>query len=244
MKLQQWANQSPFLSNSAISSQFWGQLGTLGSSLVTLPLQAFGSTVDILLVVVISAYWLAVAPELRKFFLSLFPHSDRYHTDKIVEEMGIGMGGYIRGTFIVGVIFGILVYITMLLLGVHFSLMLGVLAGVMEMIPYVGPFISGAAMIAIAVAQSPGLALIVLLAAIILQELEGHVLVPIVMRTQTDISPLLAVIVLFAGASIGGLIGALTAIPLAVAMRVLVNRLIAPAIRRRTGAVGPVEEKA
>jgi predicted PurR-regulated permease PerM len=110
----------------------------------------------------------------------------------------------------------------------------------MEFIPYVGPFISGALMVGIALSQSLTLALIVLAFAIVLQEIEGHLIIPMVMRSQTDIPPLLAVIALFAGATIGGLVGALTAIPLAVALRVLVRRVVAPAVRRQTGA--PQEE--
>jgi predicted PurR-regulated permease PerM len=233
---QRFLDQSPIFSNSTISSAVLGEVGRIGAGLVTAPIMLASNTVDLALVVVISAYWLAVAPVMRSFFLSLFPQARQTRINRILAELGIGMGGYIRGTFITGVIQGIAAYIGLLLIGVNYPLVLGTFTGVMEFIPYLGPFLSGALMVGIALSQSVTLALIVLVFAIVLQEVEAHLIIPLVMRSQTDISPLLAVIALFAGASVGGLIGALTAIPLAVALRVIVRRVIAPAIRRQTGA--------
>jgi putative heme transporter len=238
---QDWLRQSPFFSNTTVNNAVLGELGRIGAGLVTAPLQAVSTTVDILLVVVISAYWLGVAPGMQRFFLSLFPAQRRGRLGSIVEELGIGMGGYIRGTFITGVILGVAAFIGLSIIGVNYPLVLATFAGVMEFIPYVGPFISGALMVGIALSQSLTLALIVLAFAIVLQEIEGHLIIPMVMRSQTDIPPLLAVIALFAGATIGGLVGALTAIPLAVALRVIVRRVVAPAVRRQTGA--PPEEE-
>jgi predicted PurR-regulated permease PerM len=233
---QQWLQQSPLFSNSAVNNAVLGELGRLGAGLVTAPLQAASTVVDIVLVLVLSAYWLGVAPGIRRFFISLVPEERRVRVGGIIEELGIGMGGYIRGTFITGVILGVAAFIGLSIIGVNYPVVLATLAGVMEFIPYAGPFISGAAMVGIALSQSLTLAVIVLIFAIVLQELEGHLVIPVVMRSQTDIPPVLAVIALFCGASVGGLIGALTAIPLAVALRVIVKRVIAPAVRRQTGA--------
>ncbi len=240
---QNFVNQSPIFSNAGIRNAIWGGVGGVASGWVSAPLHLASTMIDLLLAVVISAYWLAVAPAMRTFFLSLFPGEVSGRFNHIIEELGIGMGGYIRGTFINGLILGVAAYIGLLIIGVNYPIVLGTFAGLMELIPYVGPFVSGAAMVGVALSQSTTQGLIVLAFAFVLQEFEGHLLVPIVMRTQTDISPLLAVIALFAGYSVGGLIGALTAIPLAVAIRVIIRRAIAPAIRRQTGAPEPGEVK-
>jgi predicted PurR-regulated permease PerM len=71
---------------------------------------------------------------------------------------------------------------------------------------------------------------------IVLQQLENHLLLPNIMRSQTEISPLLTILALFTGGALGGFIGALAAIPLAAALRVFVLRVVAPAVRRQTGA--------
>jgi len=72
-----------------------------------------------------------------------------------------------------------------------------------------------------------------------MQQVEGHILVPNIMHSQTKISSLVAVLALFAGGVIGGLVGALIAIPIAAALRVMIQQVIAPAVRHQTGAEEP-----
>jgi predicted PurR-regulated permease PerM len=90
--------------------------------------------------------------------------------------------------------------------------------------------------------------LLVLVFFVILQQLESYVLVPNIMKSQTEISPLMALLAIVAGGSLGGLLGALVAIPLTSSLLVLVKRVVAPEIRKRTGAVReyikPEEEEA
>jgi predicted PurR-regulated permease PerM len=106
-----------------------------------------------------------------------------------------------------------------------------------EYIPYVGPFISGALIVIVAFLQSPTKALIAIGFALALQQLEGSIIAPNVMHPQTKISPLTTLFVVFAGWSVGGALGALVAIPIAAAIRVLIMQLVVPAVRRQTGAV-------
>jgi predicted PurR-regulated permease PerM len=146
------------------------------------------------------------------------------------------MGGYIRAVSITGAIIGTISYVGLLIIGVNFPLPLAIVAGVSEFIPFIGPFVSGALMVIVAFLQAPTKALITLVFVVGLQQLEGNLIAPNVMHPQTCISPLTAVFALFAGASVGGVLGALIAVPLAAALRVLVVDLVLPAIRRQTGA--------
>jgi predicted PurR-regulated permease PerM len=146
------------------------------------------------------------------------------------------MGGYVRGVAITGLIIGTVSYVGLLLIGVNFPLALAIIAGLSEFLPFIGPFIAGAVMVAVALLQSPTKALIAVLFAVALQQLEGNLIAPNVMHPQTCISPLTAIVALFAGASVGGILGALIAVPLAAAARVLIVELLLPAVRRQTGA--------
>ena len=145
------------------------------------------------------------------------------------------MGGYFRGALINGLIIGILTSLGMFVIGVNYALVLGLIAGTLEFIPVIGPIIGAVPMVLIALLQSPAKALIALVFAIALHQLESGILVPNIMRTQTSISPLLVLLALTAGLSIGGVFGALVAIPLTAALRVLIIELVFPAIRHRTG---------
>jgi predicted PurR-regulated permease PerM len=150
--------------------------------------------------------------------------------------MAEAMGGYIRGVFIDSLLVGIITYIGLLIIGLDYPLVLAVLSGVLEIIPVIGPLLAGAAMVLVAILQAPDLVLIVLIFAVVLQQVESNIIVPNIMRGQAEVSPVLTILAIIAGERIGGVIGALIAIPLAAALRVFVVEVVAPIIRRRTGA--------
>ncbi len=121
-------------------------------------------------------------------------------------------------------------------IGVDFPLVLALIAGIAELIPIVGVYIATIPAVAIALIESPTQALMVLGFYVLLQQIESNLLLPALMRHQAGIPALLAVFALFAGEQLAGILGALIAIPLAGALQVLVVRVVAPALRRWTGA--------
>ena len=233
---QQWLRERLPISDAAILDQIVSQLAGLGSSLVSLPLQISSSIFDIFLVAFISLYALITAPHTRETLNSLVPKDRQGALNHVLGRLVQTMGGYIRAVAITGGIIGTFSYIGLLLIGVNFPLALAIVSGIAEFIPFVGPFISGALIVIVAFLQEPTKALIALAFVIGLQQLEGNLIAPNVMHPQTCISPLLAIFSIFAGASIGGVLGALIAVPLAAALRVLVVELLLPAVRRQTGA--------
>lgn len=199
-------------------------------------LQQWLSRTLAVLVAFISLYTLIAAPNTHEMILSVVPKEREEKVNHVLGRIVHTMGGYVRAVSITGAIIGTLSYVGLLLIGVNFPLALAIVAGVSEFIPFIGPFVSGALMVSVAFLQSPTKALITLIFVIGLQQLEGNLIAPNVMHPQTCISPLTAVFALFAGASVGGVLGALIAVPLAAALRVLVVDVLLPALRRQTGA--------
>jgi putative heme transporter len=212
------------------------QLGQVTSRLVAVPLGLASGLVDLVLILFVSLYTLVEAPRMRGFALSLFPEERRPRVDHVLNSMAQAMGGFIRGAVITAFIVGLITVIGLSIIGIPFPLVLGVIAGVLELLPYVGPIIAAIPMLIIALLQSPTQALIVLIFFILVQQLESNILVPNIMKTQTEISPLLSIVAIVAGASLGGILGALVAIPIAAALRVFVREVAAPMVRRQTGA--------
>jgi predicted PurR-regulated permease PerM len=204
--------------------------------LISLPVRIVSTAAELVLVLVISLYWLIAVPRLRLFVLSLFPVSLHHEVDVLLQETGQTMGGYIRGSVMNGVAVGGCVYVGLLILGVDYPLVLALVAGLGELVPIAGPIIAAVPALAIALAQSPLKALIVLAFYVVLQQLENHILVPNIMSRQAHMSPLLVIVAFVAGVALGGILGALVAISLAGALQVVVVRVLAPAIRRMTGA--------
>jgi predicted PurR-regulated permease PerM len=214
------------------------RLGAMSGGLVTLPFKAFTVAIEIILVVFLSAYWLLGGPAVRGFVLSLVSPASRDKTAAVLQEMGDAMGGYVRGAAISAVIMGGLAWLGLLLIGVDYALALGALTTLGEPIPYVGPILVGGVVVLVALAQSPAKAALALALYTVLQQLESNFVAPNILSRATRTSQALVIFALVAGAAIGGLLGALVAIPLAGAAQVLVIRVIAPAVRRRTGADG------
>lgn len=233
---QLWLHRWDQISQGSIIDTLAQQLGSAGSSLVSLPLRIFSSLFDFLLVLVLSIYILIEGPDLLDFALSLFPDRQRDSAREVFQAMGRAMGGYIRGTLINSALVGLITYLGLMLIGVEFPLVLGLISGIAEIVPIAGPVIASIIILFIVILQSPELALIVLVFLIVMQQLENNLLVPKIMERQADISPLLVLVALFIGNTLGGPLGAIVAIPVAAALSVLVTRVLAPAIRHWGGA--------
>ena len=211
--------------------------GSEGSRVTSLPLAVASSAFEAMLVVFLSLYWLSALPALRAFLISLLPPDRAEETRSILEEIGQTMGGYVRGILIEATLIATIVFFGLWIIGVPYPLALAVLAGIGEFMPYVGPILAAAPAVLLALLESPTHALIVLGFYVGLQLVEGYLLFPLVVGNQSEIPPLLIILGLMAGGAVGGVLGALVAIPLAGALRILILRVVAPAIRRRTGGV-------
>ena len=233
---QQMFNTLGTVTSNSLINMLTSQFSNAASTLVTLPVMIFSSLFDALLVLFISVYGLLEAPGIQRFIVSLFSGGRSERVTSILEEMTRAMGGYVRGAVINGLIIGTLTYIGLSIIGVEFPIVLGLLAGVLEMIPFLGPIIAAIPTLIIALLQSPTQALFVLIYVIIMHQFESNILVPNIMHSQTEISPLFALLALLIGFTIGGVLGALTTIPLFTAVWVLVKDVLAPAIRKSTGA--------
>jgi predicted PurR-regulated permease PerM len=111
------------------------------------------------------------------------------------------------------------------LLGLPGALLLGLIAALTEAIPIIGPLLGAIPAVLVAATVSPELAVVVALIYLVLQLIEGNVLVPIVMRNTIGISPLLVLFSLLVGAEVGGLLGAFLAVPIAASIEIVLSRL-------------------
>lgn len=229
---EKWIRRRLPLRDGQLVDQALSQVTTVASTVVSLPVQISSSLLEIVLVALLSFYTLLLAPDAHPLLLRLFPPEQHAEVDETTQAVANAMGGYVRGVAISGLVIGVIGYLGLLIIGVNFALVLAISAGFLEFIPYVGPFIAGALIVVVAFIQSPNSAWIALVFVILLQQLEGAVIAPNVMHPQTHISRLATVFVIFAGGSVGGVLGALVAIPLYAGLRVIVSRVILPAVSR------------
>ena len=234
---RQWIDQFDVLDSSRIVSTVEGTLSDYAGVLADLPLAVVSTVLDIVLVMFMSIYWLIAMPSMKRFVLSLVPEQSRGYASETLAQLGSTMGGYVRGAVIDGVIVGVLTYVGLLIIGVDYAIVLAVTAGLFELVPVVGPIAATVPIVSIAFLDSPMTGFITLAFWLVVQQIESQILTPVIMRSQADIHPLLVIFAVFVGGELGGIIGALVAIPLAGAVSVLVIRMIAPWIRRWAGVV-------
>ncbi len=132
-----------------------------------------------------------------------------------MKKMSKKMGEWLRGQLILGLIVALAVYVGLTFLGVKYALVLALMAGVLEVIPYVGPIISLVPALFIGFAQSPVIGVLVVVLYVVIQQVENHILVPKVMQKVTGLNPIISILALLVGLKAGGLAGAILAIPLA-----------------------------
>jgi predicted PurR-regulated permease PerM len=229
------------LSNAQLTSGAAKLLTRFGGTLSALPLRIATDFFNISIVYFLSIYWQFVTPSLKRFVMSLARTDQQPKVEQVFRDMGHAMGGYVRGSVLSGLITGTVAFIGLTLIHVNYALALGFLTFFGELIPVVGIIAVTALVVIVASLQSLTYALFAFAVFTVIIFLESHLIAPNIMRSQTTVSQVLVLFALIAGASVGGILGALVAIPLSGAIRVLVIEVLAPGFRRWTGATPQIE---
>jgi predicted PurR-regulated permease PerM len=184
--------------------------------------EALVSVVTLLTVVF---FWLVEHARLQRYALSFVPASRRSGWREAWNEVETRLGMWVRGQLTLMFAVGVATAIAYTVLGLPSALLLGVFAGIVEAIPLVGPAVGAVPAIVIAATISPQLAILVAIVYVILQFIEGNILVPLVMKNTIGLSPFIVIVSLLIGAAAGGIVGAFLAVPLAAAVEVILERL-------------------
>jgi len=170
-------------------------------------------------------FWLVEHARLQRYVLAFLPARRRAGARVGWHATEARLGQWVRGQLILMGAIGLMTGVAYTLLGVPSPLLLALIAAIAEAIPIVGPLLGAIPAILFAATVSMELAVTVAIVYVILQFLEGNVLIPQVMRNAVGISPFLVLVSLLVGATAGGIIGALLAVPVAASIEVLIERL-------------------
>jgi predicted PurR-regulated permease PerM len=198
----------------------------------------FESLFNVVLVIVVSIYMLLDAPRLSRFLHRLFPPGPGPSDQDLVSRCERALISYVRGQTMVSLIIGATAGLLMWLLGKagifqngdDYAIAFGAFAALVEVIPYVGPWIGAIPPLAVALAESPTAAIAVAAAFLFVHQVEGHIVIPKLMGTAVGVHPLLVIFSLLAAAQLYGLPGVFVAMPL-----VAIGREVALFFRDRLG---------
>jgi predicted PurR-regulated permease PerM len=170
-------------------------------------------------------FWLTERPRLQRYALAFAPQERRAGLRDAWNEIEARLGQWARGQLILMATVGVATSIAYSLIGLPGALLLGLLAAVMEVIPIVGPLLGAIPALLVASSVSPQTALVTMGVYLVIQLIEGNVLVPMVMRNSVGLSPFLVLLSLLIGGSAGGILGAIVAVPIMAAITVILDRL-------------------
>lgn len=185
------------------------------SNILTVALSAFSLFVTFITVAVFSFYLLLERESIKRNIHIFFPHLSQQRVYSLAHKIEEKLGAWVRGELILMVIIGVATYIGLTILGVEFALPLAVIAGLLEIVPIIGPVVSAIPAVLVAFVQSPILAVGVVALYILIQQLENNLIVPKLMEKAVGLSPLLIIFALLVGGSLFGLLGAIIAVPAA-----------------------------
>ncbi len=206
----------------SLGANWQGAAGKIFSSLVTF----FGGILSFILIMVLTFYMLVEDRALNKLIRSVVPPENQPYALSLSDRIERGVGRWLRGQLLLSLIVFTIVYVGLLIIGVKYALVLALIAGIAEFIPYLGPLISAIPALLVSFIQAPVLVIAVAVLYYLTHWLEGHVIVPQVMGRIIGLNPIIIIAVMLIGFELAGIVGTVLAIPLAMTANIIIGDII------------------
>jgi predicted PurR-regulated permease PerM len=224
----------------AISHNFQQQIsnfsGSVTNSFSQVGTNIFSGTISFIggilsfLVVLSVAFYMSVEEKgVKKFFASIAPAEHGEYVAGLVDRIQFKMGRWLLGQMALMVIIFAIDYVGLLIIGAPYALVLAIMAGLLEIVPYVGPIVSAIVAASVSFLHGPVTGLLVLALFAIAQQLEGYVIAPLVMKKAVGLNPVVVILALLIGAKLGGVMGVIIAVPVAT----MVSEVAGDLVRKR-----------
>lgn len=197
------------------------QLGGVPGQIVNFTFSVFSNFFSVITVLIFAFYFLLARNRLQDQLGFLVGEEKKQRIGNLIDTLEKTLGKWARGQLILMLAIGVATYIGLLIIGIPFALPLAILAGIFEIIPFLGPIVSAIPAVIIGFGISPLLGFMVIVMAFLIQQLENYVLVPKIMEKSTGVSPLVVLIAIAIGAKLAGIPGIIISVPFVITLKVL-----------------------
>jgi len=174
---------------------------------------------------ILAIYFIMDWKKIEEGVVKIVPQKHRGDWHRFLQEVDLVVQRYIQGNIIVALIVAVLVGGSVKILGMEYAIVIGVISGVTNLIPYFGPFLGGIPSVLLALSKSPGMGIKVAIVILVVQQLESNVISPRLMSDKVGLHPLWIVFALLAGGEIAGIMGMVVAIPVAAVIKIILVNL-------------------
>jgi predicted PurR-regulated permease PerM len=205
----------------------------LASGVVGIGRAVISGVLSTVIIVVVSIYLLADLPRVKRTIYQLTPRSRRARVVLLGDEMFSKVGGYVLGNAAVSIVAGAATWLWTEMFGIPYPALLAVLVAILDLVPLVGSTVGGVIVALVALTVSPPVAVATLAFYLVFRVLEDYLLTPRIMGATVQVPGLVTVVATLVGGALLGIVGALIAIPIAAAVRLVMQEITVPRLDER-----------
>ncbi len=207
----------------SIFNNLSGWLSRAPRNIFSTTVGVFSGLIAVISVLAMAFYMTLVKDGIKKTVVAVTPKKHQQHAANLTIRIKHQIGKWMQGQLVLmGIIF-VLDFVGLSFIGIPYALILAVIAGILEIIPYVGPVLASVPGVILGFLISPTKGFLALLVYFIVQQAEGHMIVPLVMKKAVGLNPVAVIVALLVGAKLGGILGAVIAVPVATTIDIFVR---------------------
>jgi len=202
------------------------QVAGLSGGFLSVTVSVFSNITTLFSILIISIYMSLDWENLKRRLVEMFPDNVKDDISDVVSKIETNIGQWVKGELLLMFVVGLMSLIGLIILGIKYPLALGLIAGLLEVVPILGPIISAilAGIIGFSMAPIKGVGVIVLF--VVVQQLENNILVPKIMQKVSGFSPLVILVALLVGSEFFGIAGAILAVPATMVGTIILKRIL------------------
>jgi len=204
---------------------FMQQIAPFTQNVARVTVGVFSNIITVFTLAVFTFYFLLERNNLTEFLAMFIGPELGQKTVEIVKKAEVRLGGWVRGQLLLGLIIGMACYLGLVFLGISYALPLALIAGILEMVPIIGPIISAIPAVLVGLTISPETAFAVVALYFVVQQLENNLIVPIVMKKAVGIPPLASLLALMIGGKLAGVMGVVLSIPILLVVQTVIQEI-------------------
>jgi predicted PurR-regulated permease PerM len=209
-----------------LSSNIESSFSNISTNIFSKTLGVFSGLISVIVVFSMAFYMVMEERGIKKSIVSIVPEKKKAYAASLVDRIEGKIGKWMLGQLFLMLVIFILDFIGLYLVGVPYPLLLALFAGILEVVPYVGPIISAVPGVILGFLVSPTVGAMALVVYLVAQQFESHVVIPLTMKKAVGLNPVVTIVAILIGFKLAGVLGAIISVPAATAVSLVVSDLM------------------